>query len=169
MTWKGALAHEAKGGLRDETMWRCFRILHAILLVGGACAHAWATTTDFRLTPDKLKATTASPLNFTIKVDRLKDGNLLFRVAVTTKGQPFRADASTGLAEETKDQNGAYAGILLRSLPAEKAATTLTCIFVVPEKAIEDPELCFQLQNVENGNGDVYSVSLKDLVDFYKP
>jgi len=140
-----------------------------MLIMGGAFAPARAATTDFRLTPEKLKEATASPLNFTIKVDRLKDGNLLFRVAVTTKGQLFRSGASTGLAEETKDPSAAYAGTLLRSLPADKDATTLTCIFVVPEKAIEDPDLCFQLQNVENGNGDVYSVSLKDLVDFYKP
>ncbi len=150
-------------------MWRCIRIVPVILLVGGAIAPAQATTTDFRLTPEKLKATASNPLSFTIKVDRLKDGSLLFRVSIATRGQPFRAGANTCLAVEQKDATGAYTGTTVRALPADKHETTLTCIFVVPEAAVGDPELCFQLQNVENSNGDVYSVSLKDLVEFYKP
>jgi hypothetical protein len=150
-------------------MRRVFQSLPVLLLLAGAVTPASAATTDFRLTPEKLKASAADPLSFTIKVDRLKDGNLLFRVTVTSNGPPFRASAHTCLALEQRDPAGAYSRTTLRDLPADKKATTVTCVFVVPEVAVADPELCFQLQNVEGGSGDVYSVSLKDLVDFYKP
>ena len=150
-------------------MRRLPRFLAVILLLGGALAPAFAATTDYRLRPEKLKATSADPLSFSIKVDRLKDGNILFRVTITTQGQPLRSGANTCLAVELKDPAGASSRTPLRDLPAEKKATSLTCTFVVPEKSAADPGLCFQLQNVETGNGDVYSVSLKDLVDFYKP
>jgi len=150
-------------------MRRFLRILPVFLFLAGVVPNAWAATTDFRLKPEKLKSSTTEPLSFTIKVDRLKDGNLLFRVTVTANGQPFRAGTNTCLAVEQKDANGAYSGIPLRNLPADVKSTTLTCIFVVPETSTTDPELCFQLQDVDKGNGDIYSVSLKDLVDFYKP
>jgi len=150
-------------------MRRFLRILPVFLLLAGAVSTAWAATTDFRLKPEKLKSSTSEPLSFTIKVDRLKDGNLLFRVTVSSNGQPFRSGTHTCLASEQKDANGAYSGLPVRDIPAEIKTTTLSCLFVVPEASANDPELCFQLQNVEKGNGDIYSVSLKDLVDFYKP
>jgi hypothetical protein len=150
-------------------MWRSFQVLGVLLLLCGILSPARATTSEYRLTPEKLKASDSDPLSFNIKVDRLRDGNLLFRVTVSTRGQPFRSDAKTCLALEQPDASKADSATTLRDLPADKKATTIACVFVVPETAIGDSELCFQLQNVDNGNGDVYSVSLKDLVDFYKP
>jgi hypothetical protein len=143
------------------------RLLLATLLYSLVISVAHAMAMDVFLTPGKL---TDGPINFTVKVDRLKDGNLLVRVLITHKGGKFAANANTCLAMIKQDKNGfVSSGTRLRALPSEKNELTISCVFVVPEKSIEEPDLFFQFQDVERASGTCYNLGLKALVNFYKP
>jgi hypothetical protein len=142
------------------------RLLLATLLFALTISVAHASGFDVLLTPDKLND---SEVSLTVNVDRLKDGNLLFRVSIAPKaGRKFTANANTGLVVR-KDYKDWGSQTRVRALPSEKDASTISCAFVVSEKSAQDPELYFDFQNVENFSGTVYRVSLKDLVEFYKP
>jgi hypothetical protein len=123
--------------------------------------------------------------NFDIKADRLKDGNILFRISITghirggkiqaiydakqtsvgtdlTDVHEVTAFPSPGATYETVQEE------MVRSLPADITEKAITCIFIVPEKSLSDPHLsfCLTLAEKEHSAADTYYANLKD---FYAP
>ncbi len=110
-------------------------VLGLILCSGGA--HAFSPLVEINQ-----KRMKDLPLAFEIRSEPLANGDIQFTVKITEGSMKFRTDWSTSLAkvhvtESSKESHG------LRRLPAERQGGSITCVFTVTRKELEDPDISF--------------------------
>jgi len=107
------------------------------------------------------------PLRFDIHSERLQSGDIQFVVKITERTMKLEKPLIAQIRTVHVD-NGSMLATPVRKLPVEWDDGSITCVFTVTEKELEDPDLSFYFGMWMHGipNTDQFYAPLKN---FMKP
>jgi hypothetical protein len=82
------------------------------------------------------------PLAFDIHSERLASGEIQFTVTITERAFKFGSECITALSE-VHITEFSQSSRRIRKLAAEHQGNSMTCVFIVTDKDLEDPDLAF--------------------------
>ena len=147
-------------------MTKCGLNIFVVILLLTAIPSIQAASILHLLTPGHL---TDSGFTFDITAKKSSEGTVQFRVLISEKGGTFTSSATalsivkiTRTPTETSDEIE-----LVRTLPQEKKDKSIVCVFVVEEKALEEPNLSFVFTNYVEDVIDGKRVAMPSADFFY--